>query len=305
MVETTAPGNITTLSLARPDHANAFNEAMFKDLDSAVARNSGASVLIINGKGKNFAAGADIDLFIRNIEDGRIDRTVDFTRNAQATLAKIDRFAGSVIAVVDGFALGGGAELMLAADVITAAPRALIGFPETGIGIYPGLGGTYRLTRKVGEGLAKYLIGTGQLLNGKDAAAIGLVDSCLTPEDMTVQWLVSQVPVTNAENAGNAGKRELPAKWQNIAVFMNQHSLQELLEKTFSEEWQLKIQAKLRSKAPIALGLAMELIQRAATCEYDEFAAIELAHLEEIFSTEDALTGLKSVGKYRPVFKGK
>lgn len=302
VVETAVPGNIVTISLARPDHANAFNEALFKDLDRAVEKNTGASVLIINGKGKNFAAGADIDFFIRNIEAGRIDRIIEFTREAQATLARIDRFTGSVIAVVDGFALGGGAELMLTADVITAAPRALIGFPETGIGIYPGLGGTYRLTHKVGEGLAKYLIGTGQLLNGKDAAVIGLVDFCAAPEDMTTQWLLSQVQAVNAENAG---KRELPGKWQNISAFMIQYSLQELLEKTFTEDWQIKIQARLRSKAPIALHLAMGLIHGAASCGYDEAVANELAHLEEIFNTEDALTGLKSVGKYRPVFKGK
>ena len=302
VVETPRQGNIVTLSLARPDHANAFNEAMFKDLDRAVERNTGASVLIINGKGKNFAAGADIDLFIQNIENKRIDRTIDFTRDAQATLSKIDRFPGKVITIVDGFALGGGAELMLAADVITAAPRALIGFPETGIGIYPGLGGTYRLTRRVGEGLAKYLIGTSQLLNGKDAAVIGLVDACLAPEDMTIEWLRAQV---SAAKAGNAGKRELPPKWQNIVDFMNQYSLPELLEKTFTEDWQIKIQAKLRSKAPIALRLAMELIHRAASCTYEEAVANELAHLEEIFNTEDALTGLKSVGKYKPVFKGK
>ncbi|MCU0289133.1 MAG: 3-hydroxyacyl-CoA dehydrogenase NAD-binding domain-containing protein [Acidobacteria bacterium] len=302
VMETPGPGNIAVLSLARPDHANAFNEAMFKDLDRAVERNTGAAMLILNGKGKNFAAGADIDFFIKNIENKHIDHIIDFTRFGQATLAKIDRFNGNVIAVVDGFALGGGAELMLTADVITAAPRSLIGFPETGIGIYPGLGGTYRLTQKVGEGLAKYLIGTGQLLNGKDAAVIGLVDACLAPEDMTIEWLRAQIP---AAKAGAAAKRELTAKWQNIVDFMNQYSLPELLEKTFTEDWQIKIQAKLRSKAPIALRLAMELIHRAASCTYEEAIANELAHLEEIFNTEDALTGLKSVGKYRPVFKGK
>lgn len=296
--------NLVTLSLARPDYSNALNEAVFQELDRAVSRCAPCPVLVLTGKGKNFAAGADIKFFIRNIEAHTLDRIVDFTRNAQNTLERIDAFPGNVVAVVDGYALGGGAEMMLAADIIVATPRAVIGFPETGIGIYPGLGGTYRLSHRLGQPLTRYLVGTGQMVNGNEAERIGLVDYCVSPEQITPEWLASldvrQVREQNRETA-----LHLPEKWKHIAEWMTAHSLDALLEMPAAEEWQTKIQHKLRTKAPLALRLAMELIDQALTGSSEDAAARELSHLVEIFSTEDALTGLKSVGKYKPQFTGK
>jgi len=186
------------------------------------------------------------------------------------------------------------------ADIIVATPRAIIGFPETGIGIYPGLGGTFRVARRTGKNLAKYLIGLGQMVNGKEALAIGLVDYCEAPENITPQWLASLAPRTSQPNDDN-----LPPKWKNFASWIGAHTLDELLEKPMTEEWQAKTQQKLRFKAPIGLRLAFELIEKAVGLGDDEASANELAHLTKIFNTEDALTGLKSVGKYKPQFKGK
>jgi enoyl-CoA hydratase/3-hydroxyacyl-CoA dehydrogenase len=210
-------------------------------------------------------------------------------------LRRIADYSGKVIAIADGFALGGGAELLLTADVIVATPRALIGFPETGIGIYPGLGGGWRLAQRVGPELAKYLVATGQMLDGKSARQIGLVDHCLEVDQLTAAELAA---------LDRRAAEPLPAKWRGIADWFAQHSLDELLSGEFAEEWQQKIQKKLRSKAPIALRLALQLIDETAEMNIQEANELELQHLPDVFGTEDAMTGLKSIGKYRPEFKG-
>lgn len=296
-METAAGQTVKSLIFNRPDRANALNETVFPELDRIVREDRGVSpFVIIRGQGKNFCAGADIDFFIENIEHGRIDRIVDFTRRARQTIDAIDRFPGRVIALADGFALGGGAELMLAADVIVATPRTLIGFPETGIGIYPGLSGAFRLTRRLGKGLSRYLIGTGRLLGGPEAEIIGLVDACLTPQESDSARLIALSPRGSVERA---------AQWLEISAFMAENSLDQLLAGPFTEPWQMKIQEKLKSKAPIALEMAFRLIGLADTVDLEAFQELELALLPAIFRTEDALTGLKSIGKSRPVFTGR
>jgi enoyl-CoA hydratase/3-hydroxyacyl-CoA dehydrogenase len=295
-VEAESDGQHAVISLARPDRSNALNGQVFSDLDGVLEANSGARAIVLKGKGKSLAAGADVRFFIKCMEEGKVDKIVDFTAFAQSVTSKIDGFPGKAISVADGFALGGGAELMLSADVIVATPRATIGFPETGIGIYPGLGGTHRLTRRVGRGLAKYLIGTGQMIPGTTAAEIGLADHCLPPEKLDPSGLAE---------LEQSGKRELSGKWGDIADFMESHTLDQLLTGEFSEDWQQKVQHKLHQKAPIALKLAWKLIEENENLTTEQALKNELAHLTEVFTTSDAMEGLKSIGKYRPKFQGK
>lgn len=291
--EVTEPA--TTLWLARPDKSNALNAQVFAEIDALLDKHSHADVLVLRGKGKNFAAGADVRFFIKSMESGRINDIVEFTASAQQLLRRIEDYPGKVIAVADGFALGGGAELLLAADVIVATPRALIGFPETGIGIYPGLGGGWRLVQRVGTDLAKYLVATGQMLDGKSAQQIGLADHCLE---------IDQLSTSELRGLECRPASQLPAKWGGLAQWFAQHKLEELLNREFAEEWQQKTQKKLRSKAPIALKLAMQLIDETAGVGIKEANELELQHLPDVFGSADALTGLKSIGKYRPEFKG-
>jgi len=295
-VELEIKDDTATFFLSRPDQANALNEQVFADLEGFLKELRGISTLVIRGRGKNFAAGADIKFFLDQIREGTIDRIVDFTARAQQVLLQLDRFDGRVVAVVDGFALGGGAELALSADFIVVTPRARIGFPETGIGIYPGLGGTCRLTRRVGKGLARYLIGTGAILTGDEAAEIGWADACVHPIDLSTD-LIRHLQTQRKQGPGQ--------HWQNLATFMESHSLGDLLSGTFPEEWQQKIQKKLKQKAPLALATAFELIDANVTADIETAYANELKYLPKIFSTRDALEGLQSVGKYRPKFEGR
>ncbi|RMF84103.1 MAG: 3-hydroxyacyl-CoA dehydrogenase/enoyl-CoA hydratase family protein, partial [Nitrospirae bacterium] len=205
----------TVVWLARPDRSNALDGGVFEDLARCVAAAEGP--LVLRGMGKNFAAGADIRFFLDAMEKRELGRIVAFTRRAQEVLAALEDHPHATVAAVDGFALGGGAELMLCCDVAVATPRARIGFPETGIGIYPGLGGCHRLVRRVGRGLARFLVGTGTVVGGEDAAAIGLVDACLPPEAHVPADLIAVEP---------AGERELPERWARIAELFAERSLE-------------------------------------------------------------------------------
>ncbi len=136
-----ARGGITTITIDRPDAMNALNETVVAQLGEAFRRaaaDPATSGIVIAGAGRSFVAGADIRFFIQNIESGDLDRIVRFTEQCQALLLEIQNCPKPVVARVHGLALGGGVELALACDYIVAAPGASLGFPETGIGIYPG-----------------------------------------------------------------------------------------------------------------------------------------------------------------------
>ena len=187
LVKSRTEAGITTITINRPDTMNALNESVGQQLEAAFKQadnDSQTTGVVIAGAGRSFVAGADIRFFIRNIEHQELGRTAKFTEAMQALLRAIQDCAKPVVARVHGLALGGGVELALACDYIVATPNATLGFPETGIGIYPGLGGTQRTTRRIGVGLTKWLVFTGQVIGADEALAIGLVDAVAAREDL-------------------------------------------------------------------------------------------------------------------------
>lgn len=171
----TVKEGIATITLNRPQQMNALNRQMFRELDVAfdqVASDPGARVVVITGSGdRAFAAGADIREFVGM---GPVE-ALDFSRNAQRIYRKLETMAKPTIAAVNGFALGGGCELMMACDIAYAADTAKMGQPEINLGIIPGAGGTQRLSRLVGKQKAKELEMTGDMLSAQEALQIGLV----------------------------------------------------------------------------------------------------------------------------------
>jgi enoyl-CoA hydratase/3-hydroxyacyl-CoA dehydrogenase len=222
-------------------------------------------------------------------------------------LNRIDESKKLVIAKMAGLALGGGLELALSADVIVATPKAVMGFPETGIGIYPGLGGTQRTSRILGKELAKYLIFTGRLLSAEEAFSIGLVDYLFTPGeiDEKIRTLLAEgrlVPRKGKE------PKDLPDEWRQIRALFSDENIEGWLTGKFlgsDDPIAAKAAKMIGRKAPIALRLANQIIDDGYELPLSEAIKEELAHLEEIFTTADALTGLKSVGKGRPTFEGR
>jgi len=182
MLELSRRGPVAVLTLNRPP-VNAINdemgEALNRALDELEATNDW-TLLHVRSAGKVFAAGADLDL-IRSWKDapqpgralaGYIDRL-------QRVYRRIELLPQVTFCEIGGAAMGGGFELALSCDLRMAAAEAKIGLPETGIGLIPGLGGTQRLTRLVGRGIASRVILTAEPLDGVNAERLGLVQwSC-------------------------------------------------------------------------------------------------------------------------------
>lgn len=165
--------------LNRPDKRNAIDREMIDALHVLCAELEAAPrTLILAGAGEDFAAGADItQLRARRAEDAH--RGI----NAMA-FVRIHDLPMPVIAALDGYALGGGAELAYAADIRIATTRLRIGNPEPNLGIMAAAGATWRLREIVGEGLASELLLTGRSLDAEEARAAGLISSIHSPEEL-------------------------------------------------------------------------------------------------------------------------
>jgi len=167
----------------RPDKLNALNIATRNDILAAfeqLEHDDEVRVVIITGAGeKAFIAGADINEFAGMTAIKQ--RTVMKGRRA---FDSVEDFPKPVIAMINGFALGGGCELALSCDIRIASSKAKLGQPEIKLGIIPGGGGTQRLTRLIGEGKAMELILTGDMISAEEAEQLGLVNHVFAPEEL-------------------------------------------------------------------------------------------------------------------------
>ena len=180
-------GPLAVATLARSP-VNAIDEAWLERLDQAldaVERASGIACLLIRSSERAFCAGADLALMRRRFAsvEGRA-QMVQFVRELQRVYARLERLPVATIAEIGGAALGGGFELALACDLRIAADNARLGLPEARLGLLPGAGGTQRLTRIAGEALAKRLILRGETVEGREAAALGLVQWSVSAEEL-------------------------------------------------------------------------------------------------------------------------
>lgn len=162
------------LTLNRPEALNALSFSLVGELGRAFdeAAGSGARALLVTGAGaKAFCAGADIrELTGRTLADQKRS-----TEIGQATFAKLDRLPIPSVAIINGYAFGGGLELALACTFRIATRNAKMGLPEIKLGLIPGYGGTQRLPRAIGEARALEMILTGRTVDAEEAARIGLV----------------------------------------------------------------------------------------------------------------------------------
>ena len=166
---------ITVLTIDRQEKLNSLNPQVVEEIRQALLdlEDEPPRVMIVTGAGeKAFVAGADIAAMneMSALEAKR------FSELSQAAMELLDRSLIPTIAAVNGFALGGGCEIALACDIRIAAENALFGFPEVTLGILPGMGGTQRLPRLVGPGIAKELIFSGRRIKAEEARMLNLVN---------------------------------------------------------------------------------------------------------------------------------
>jgi enoyl-CoA hydratase len=176
-------GATAVLTLDRPDALNALDRATLHALEARVAeleRDASLRAAVLTGAGRAFAAGADI-AEMRGMTPAEAEA---FSRLGHRVFSALEALRVPVIAAVNGYALGGGCELACACDWIYASSKARFGQPEVNLGIIPGFGGTSRLLRRVGPGMARELVLSGAPIHAEEALRIGLVNRVVAPEEL-------------------------------------------------------------------------------------------------------------------------
>ncbi|NIM19053.1 MAG: enoyl-CoA hydratase [Candidatus Latescibacteria bacterium] len=192
---------VAYISLNRPKVLNALNAATIEELEKAfkeAADDDGVRVMVLTGSGdKAFAAGADIaELAGKNAMSGAAT-----AETGQHAFRLLEAMGKPSIAAVNGYALGGGCELAMACTIRIASEKARFGQPEVNLGLIPGYGGTQRLSRLVGKGIALDLILTGRTIDAQEALRIGLVSRVVPQEELmaavneTAQSLLEKGPI--------------------------------------------------------------------------------------------------------------
>jgi len=192
-------GHIAIATVNRPQALNALNSDVLTDLDELVQQVTADKeiyALVLTGAGeKSFVAGADIgEMSALTKEGGKA-----FGKHGNDVFRKLETLPIPTIAAVNGFALGGGCELSMSCDIRICSENAVFGQPETGLGITPGFGGTQRLARLVGSGMAKQMIYTARNIKADEALRIGLVNAVYSSEELMPQ--AEKLAETIAKNA--------------------------------------------------------------------------------------------------------
>ena len=303
-VDTSIVNGVATITINRPEAMNALNETVIKQLGQAVDAvngNSAVHTMVLDGAGKAFVAGADVKFFVDKIRSNAIGDIVEFTSNGHEVLNSIENSSKTTVALTTGLALGGGLELALCCDYRIGTRRTQFRFPETSIGIYPGLGGSQRPARISGIPLARWAVLGGNFMNSQIAYDIGLLTHLVDLSE--VDAAVMQC------SASGKPANKYPGKPTNNASpvvkfasdFYSDNNLSILLsggcpagydaaDKIISR--QLK---NLKYTAPIALSMASELIDITSNTSLSEGLDSELSKLTDIFSTRDALEGLSAL----------
>ena len=188
-VESSREGGVAVLTVNRPDALNAFDVetlTLLRDELRRLAEDADVRVVVLTGAGdRAFAAGADI----KYMSGLGVDEAKEWGALGHEVGRLLETMPKPTIAAVNGFALGGGCELALACDFRYASTNAKLGQPEINLGIIPGWGGTQRLPRVVGLGLAKELILTGRVVDADEALRIGLVNAVHEPGELLAKTL--------------------------------------------------------------------------------------------------------------------
>ena len=221
---------ISIITISRPKALNALNSKVLDELSQALDEidPSKTSALIITGEGeKSFVAGADIS----EMSSLSKKEAQEFSIKGNKVFRKIETLEIPVIAAINGFALGGGCELSLSCDIRLCAENAIFGQPEVGLGITPGFGGTQRLARVVGIGMAKQMIFTGKNIKADEALRIGLVNAIYPQNELINE--ARKLALIIAKNSKNAVKLSKKAINEGLQVDIDKGI--QIEEKLFGE----------------------------------------------------------------------
>jgi enoyl-CoA hydratase/3-hydroxyacyl-CoA dehydrogenase len=294
-VDMEVKNGVAYLTINRPEAMNALNETVVDQLEkkfNVAEKDESIKAIAIKGAGKAFIAGADINFFVKNIKNNQIENNVAFTRKGHELLRRMETSDKITVAVVDGLSLGGGSELAFACQAIVATDAGSFGFPETGIGIYPGLGGMLRSSKIMGKELSKYYVLTGDKISAKTAYDLGLVTTIVDTAE--IEATIEKLAVTGVSD--KYSKKVVPKEYEMYASVFTDENIKKFLQGEGLTEVDPKISDRVNKimsrKAPLAVRIANELMDAQEKVTIDEGIEMELGRLAEIFSSDDALLGL-------------
>ena len=216
-------GAVATITINRPKALNALNSQVLEELDAtidAIDLNTIRCVILTGAGEKSFVAGADIgEMSSLTKAEGEA-----FGKKGNDVFRKLETLPIPVIAAVNGFALGGGCEISMSCDIRLCSDNAVFGQPEVGLGITPGFGGTQRLARTVGVGIAKQLIYTARNIKAAEAYRIGLVNevfSATTDESGNVTATAQENLLAGAKKMAQTIAANAPIAVRNCKKAIN------------------------------------------------------------------------------------
>lgn len=207
-IKLTIDRKIATVTINRPESLNALNTQVFNDLENVfdfLENEKTANCVIVTGSGeKSFVAGADIKEFSNFSQE----KATELSKRGHFVFNKIENLSKPVIAAVNGFALGGGLELAMACHLRYASENAKLGLPEVTLGLIPGYGGTQRLPKLVGKGIANEMIFSAKMISAEKARSIGLVNEVFSLEELLpkAQELAEQIVKNSPQGIAQAIK---------------------------------------------------------------------------------------------------
>ncbi len=296
--------DVAKVKLNRPEAMNALNVDLVTQLGLAVDEvnsMSDISTIIFEGAGKAFVAGADVKFFVDKLREDSFEEIYEFTAKGHEVLNSIENSQKTTIALTTGLALGGGLELALSCDYRIGTRRSQFRFPETSIGIYPGLGGTQRTARICGLECSRYAILAGNFLDSVTAYDLGLLTHNVHPSevDSVVNSLIGIKPENKYAFAPVNDGSKVVAFSKKFYSDANIGALLagEIPSGFDSDDPMVSRQVKALSRgAPIAIRIASELLSYATNgSSLEDGLKLELERLEEIFGTSDAEEGLSAL----------
>ena len=305
---------IATVLINRPEAMNALNVTVVGQLGDAIEElnsRSDVSTIVLEGAGKAFVAGADVKFFVDKIEEDSFSEIDDFTRDGHRVLDLIEGSPHTTIALTTGLALGGGLELALSCDYRVGTEKTMLRFPETSIGIYPGLGGTQRTTRVCGIEAARFAVLAGNFMDAGAARALGLITHLVDASEVTgTVREISSTGKPEDKYPGSPSDPSHPVAAMSKAFFSDQN-MESLLSGQAPggfdpEDRNVARQLKSLSRAaPVSVRIASDLLDKALVTDLESGLQLELDYLDEIFATKDAREGLSAlVEGRRPEYVG-
>ncbi|EGL84116.1 Enoyl-CoA hydratase/isomerase [Caldalkalibacillus thermarum TA2.A1] len=242
---------VAVVTLNRPP-ANALSPELLQELDrvlTEIEQDSSLKVVVVHGEGRFFAAGADIKGFTAISSAEEAER---LAREGQQIFNRMEAFPKPVIAAIHGAALGGGLELALACHIRLATPDAKLGLPELNLGIIPGFAGTQRLPRIVGKGKSLEMILTSQPVSGEEAETLGLVNKCVSQDDLLNEALGLAKQIAEKSAVSVAYSLEAVNYGEQHGLTEGQQKEAELFGRVFTtEDAKEGVQAFLEKRKPV------------------------------------------------------